>query len=131
MIFDFCVVEKELQGSFVGIQLCRQEELVRDPQLMPKAGNPINLRLLSLLQREEVSEETPRTGSEAELSGANAGRGGNAEVGALIDSGAMRSAVLEALSDPAVVRQLAAAISNSSTSSASTSASTHESTTER
>ena len=121
-------VEKELQGSFVGIQLCRQEELVRDPRLMPKAGNPINLRLLPLLQRSpRENEETPRTGSEADVSGANAGGGGDAEVGASIDSGAMRSAVLEALSDPAVMRQLAAAVSNSSTS---TSTSTHEGETE-
>ena len=81
-------------------------------------------------QREEASEETPRTGSEADVSGTNAGGGGDTEVGASIDSGAMRSAVLEALSDPAVVRQLAAAVSNSSTSSASTSASTHEGKTE-
>ena len=81
-------------------------------------------------QREEASEKTPRTGSEADISGANAGGGGNAEVGVSIDSGAMRSAVLEAPSDPTVVRKLAVAVSNSSTSSASTSASTHEGKTE-
>ena len=41
-------------------------------------------------------------------------------------AGAMRAAVLEALSDPAIVSQLAAAVSNSSASSISASTSAHE-----
>ena len=55
--------------------------------------------------------------------GADARRGGGAGAGVSLDSGA---AVLEALSDPAVVRQLAAAVSTSSTSVTSVSASAQD-----
>ena len=72
--------------------------------------------------REEAGgeEETPR--SEVTDSGANADGGGGIEAGATASQGAMRAAVLEALSDPAVVRQLVAAVSNASSTSASASA---------
>ena len=54
----------------------------------------------------------------------NSGAGGGA--GASLDSGAMRAAVLEALSDPAVVCQLAAAVSTTSMSVTTVSASARD-----
>ena len=73
---------------------------------------------------------TARTDNEESNSGAgggaNAGGGGSTGAGASLDSGAMRAAVLEALSDPAVVRQLAAAVSTSSTSVTTVSASAQD-----
>ena len=77
--------------------------------------------------REEAGgeDETPRI--EDTDTGAEADGGGGTEAGATVNQGAMRAAVLEALSDPAVVRQLVAAVSSaSSSSSASTSASAHD-----
>ena len=70
----------------------------------------------------DISDATPRTGTEGNNSGANVSGGGTTEAGA----GAMWAAVLEALSDPAVVRQLAADVSNSSASSTSASTSAHK-----
>jgi hypothetical protein len=59
-------------------------------------------------------------------SGGDASGGGGSEAEAAVNSGTMRAAVLEALSDPAVVRQLAVAVSASSSSSAPALASAHE-----
>ena len=73
---------------------------------------------------------TAHTDNEESNSGAgggtDAGGGGGAGAGASLDSGAMHAAVLEALSDPAVVHQLAAAVSTSSTSVTSVSASAQD-----
>ena len=76
-------------------------------------------------QREEASEETPRTGSEADISGANAGGGGNADRFRSYAFGGPRGSL-----GPHSGAEAAVAVSNSSTSSASTSASTHEGKTE-
>ena len=73
---------------------------------------------------------TARTDNEESNSGAGGGAdtggGGGAGAGASLNSGAMRAAVLKALSDPAVVCQLAVAVSTSSTSVTTVSASAQD-----
>jgi hypothetical protein len=59
-------------------------------------------------------EDTSRSSTEGDGSGAVGSGSGGAGADAPVISSTMRAAVLEALSDPAVVRQLAAAVSNSS-----------------
>ncbi len=69
-------------------------------------------------------DKIPRSGTEGNSSGADAGGSGDTEAGASFISSTIRIAVIEALSDPAVVRQLAMAVTNSSMCSAS--ASSHD-----
>ena len=79
----------------------------------------------TLCEKKPVGKNTPR--SEVTDSGANMDGSGGIEAEATVNQRAMRAAVLKVLSDPAVVRQLVADVSNaSSTFSTSASASAHD-----
>ena len=70
--------------------------------------------------------ETHRRTEDSEDTGRDAGGGGGVEADATNNQEAVRAAVLKALSDPAVIRQLAVAISSLSSSSIEASATAHD-----